>query len=624
MGNTCYFHKIRQLSIKLLQMKTRSTRLISTSAPLLPIAIIGAITSTGGGCGNSSIPKPINPSEFMTALDHKADSEVSAKFLKPVTSKTSPYLYFSDLAVGARSGNSDTSLGQAPSKNGAIVTIYGRNLSGNVTISVGGAVVKYIYHKGPAKPPYSPANLYMSHRMDMIIFQIPRRSTVGNTFIQVKKNHEVSNGLSFKVKDSGNFYFIKTTGSNNGDGSFNDPYLDVNQVIGLVGPGDIIYLGDGMTITEKSGKYRSIVNLNKHGSEDAPIGMVAYPGATVNIGRRDVGRAIFNWVSGNSDNRANAWVIAKIRFISRACAVKVSDHVRIIGNYFTGPHATGATGMVCQPDAANHVRVYGNEFYNVGATNSRKLYHVVYLKSSRSSSGPRLPTETDKIVGYNYFHDNLANRAINFYSEKAATAFSENNKIHDNYIINQGGDGIFLGNYMTGENWIFNNVVINPGGHLNNWGYTGHSGISLRNAGHDEVTTTVHVYNNTIYGGGWSVRPNNYGSIYFSRSTIKRVNVDMKNNIFYSTGSPYFAGSGASSVPKRAYKNLYFGIPNIPTSDTAAINADPLFVDIAKGNARLRKGSLAIDQGANVVDVQRGILGQPRISGSYDLGAYEQ
>lgn len=541
------------------------------------------------------------------------------------TSSTSPFLYFSDLKIGPRLGNSDTSLGQTAGENGAIVSVYGRNLSGNVTITMGGAVVEHVYYKGPAEPPYSPANLFLSHLMDMIIFQVPGTAPLGSTSIQVAANNETSNALSFTVKDSGNIYFVKTTGSSAGDGSFNNPYSDLRQVVGLANPGDTIYPGEGINVTDANGGFNSIINLTEHGTAESPIAMVAYPGATVNIGRIDWGRALHNWVSGAGDNRANGWVIAKINIISNSCGVKTSEYTRIIGNYFTGPQATGATGMICMQDNSSHSRIYGNEFFNVGAPNASKLYHVVYVKSTRSSSGPRLPTETDKIIGFNYFHDNRANRAINIYSEQSSTAFAEGHIVHDNYIVNQYGDGIYLGWYTTGENWVFNNVVINFGLDLPSFGGTGHSGISLRDAGHNEVATnTIHVYHNTVYGGEWNPLPSNAGSIYFSDSTVNRVNVDMKNNIFYSTGEPYFSGGGANSVPVADYNNLYFGHPNVPASDTAAINVDPMFVNIDIGNARLSTGSLAIDQGVDVPDVQRDILGEPRVSGTYDVGAYEQ
>ena len=54
------------------------------------------------------------------------------------------------------------------------------------------------------------------------------------------------------------------------------------------------------------------------------------------------------------------------------------------------------------------------------------------------------------------------------------------------------------------------------------------------------------------------------------------------------------------------------------------MNADPSFVNEAGKDFRLQSGSIAIDAGVTVSQVQDDIVGVPRPMGSaYDIGAYE-
>ena len=56
-----------------------------------------------------------------------------------------------------------------------------------------------------------------------------------------------------------------------------------------------------------------------------------------------------------------------------------------------------------------------------------------------------------------------SNRAINIYSEQEYSAYIQQHRVHDNVIVNQRGDGIMLGYYVTGDNWLYNNLIVNAG-----------------------------------------------------------------------------------------------------------------------------------------------------------------
>ena len=72
------------------------------------------------------------------------------------------------------------------------------------------------------------------------------------------------------------------------------------------------------------------------------------------------------------------------------------------------------------------------------------------------------PLESNREIAWNYLHNN-AIRGINIYSEQASTAFMTGHKVHDNFILDQVGDGLLIGYYVTGENWVYNNVIARAG-----------------------------------------------------------------------------------------------------------------------------------------------------------------
>ena len=171
---------------------------------------------------------------------------------------------------------------------------------------------------------------------------------------------------------------------------------------------------------------------------------------------------------------------------------------------------------------------------NIGNSDN-SLGQTPGLKGYRTDDRPRAATESNREIGWNYVHDCNTNRAINIYSEQINSAFIEGHSVHDNVILNQRGDGIMLGYYVVGDNWIYNNLIIQAG--LGpEWpdGESYHTGIRI-NTGHEEVSqTTVYCHNNRLYGCGWSgaVLPGENGHILFSpESQTLHSTVYFSNNI---------------------------------------------------------------------------------------------
>jgi len=529
-----------------------------------------------------------------------------------------PVLYFSDITSGPKTGNTDVSLGQTSGENGAIVTIWGRNLSGG-TVYCNSAASVYYYYRGNA---VQPADLYSFLRMEMISFQIDHLAQDGSGTIYVIVNGRQSNTLPFNVR-SGNIYFVKTNGNDAGNGAWNSPWKTIIKAKDAIGHGDIAYICNGVNQISET-EFGACVNLGTDGLAGNPKALIVYPGAVSRVGNPNIGRAFHVFNQDSNRNSVN-WVISKFTLTTAEVGVSGQSGFRVIGNFVTAPNGDGLDGAI--GGIGSNVYILGNELDSVGSPNCDKLYHAIYITGIRRDDPPRAPTETNREVAWNYIHECRSNRAINVYSEQQYSAFIEGHRIHDNVIIDQQGDGILLGYYVTGVNSIYNNLIIRAG--LGPEWVTGssyHTGIRI-SAGHELVTgTIVYCYNNTLYGCGWNgAQTGESGHFLISPETLLHLSLmSCSNNIVRSTGEPYIAGE-SGAPPTGDYKNCWFGAGAAPVWDNTAINSDPLFVNLNANNFQLQSGSPCINSGRNLsAIVARDILGVSRPQGTaFDIGAFE-
>lgn len=534
-----------------------------------------------------------------------------------------PVLYFSDITSGPRSGNGDTSGGQVSGQNGAIVTVWGVNLGsdqGTSKIYCNGAEAVHYYTWGNAT---GPSNLSKFHQMQVVSFAVSGQSTEGNGTIYAIVNGVKSNALKFTVRD-GNIYFVSTKGNDSsGTGSWSKPWRTIPGGVRNLVAGDILYVGNGVNQTTET-DYSACVNLGRDGTKTEPIAVIVYPGATSRVGSNTLERAFFNY-SWDDNAYTTYWVVSRFTITTRSIGVATGRGCRVIGNYITAPQGDGMDGAI--NIEGSDVFALGNELYKVGRSSCSKLYHGIYGKGVRLDDPPRAPTETNREIAWNYIHDCQCNRAINIYNEQPYAAFLEKHRVHDNVIVNQHGDGIMLGYYVTGKNWIYNNLIVKAGMGPE-WpdDASYHTGIRI-NAGHeDRRTAQIYCYQNTLYGCGWAgaADPASSGHLLVSPEAISTgTRVDFKNNIVYSTGEPYMA-SESVSLPSGAYRNAWFGDGGAPSWDTSAINSDPRFVSTAGSDFRLQTGSPCRDSGSKLAPAVRDLLGIVRPQGSgVDLGVYE-
>ncbi len=535
-----------------------------------------------------------------------------------------PVLYFSDITSGPRTGNTDVSLGQVSGQDGAIVTIWGRNLGapGTATVYCNGVPAAFYYARENAT---RPANLYTYHRMEMISFQISGTAQDGPGSIAVVVSGNHSNALPFTVRP-GNIFFVKTTGTDaTGNGLWTNPWRTIVAAKDAIAPGDIVYVCDRVQQATET-EYGACVNLGTNGEPGKPKALVVYPGATSMVGNDSLYYA-FRSFYADTGGTSRHWVLAKFTIRTAGLGVEAVTGNRVVGNFMTAPNGDGNDASITIE--GDSVVVAGNELDNVGRADCDKLYHGIYGKGFRTDFAPRAPTESEREIAWNYIHGCQSDRAIDVYSEQPFSAFIQRHRIHDNVIINQHGDGILLGYYVVGENWIYNNLIVRAG--LGpEWAggeASSHSGIRI-DCGHEAwAATTIYCYNNTLVGCGWSgaIWQEESGHVYMSPQAISRgTTLDFRNNIILSTGEPYVAAA-SGTIASGSLTNCWYGVGGAPSWDVTAMSASPMFVDTNANDFRLANGSPCINAGQDLSSVvKRDLLGTPRPQGSsFDLGAYE-
>jgi hypothetical protein len=566
---------------------------------LIAVVVLGSC----GGSGKEAAPAPAAP----PAVDP----------VPPLAGD--PVLAFSDLAYGPSSGNSDTSLGQTAGLDGAIVSLWGLNLGasqGASSISVGGVPASRIYYWGNALPPYSPATLYNDYqRMQVVIFQISHLTAAGPVQISATVGGRTSNPLPFNV-GPGRILFVDVSGNDANPGTFQAPYRTTGAGMDALLSGDITYVRDGVN------QAGGVVLPMSTKSPTAPIAIAAYPGATCQVG--DSAHEAFNV---NYSGSGNSFTISKFNIVGNQQPVSMTTNDRLVGCTIQTPVGASPAGAV--GGHGDNLAVLGNEFTNCGTSDPASfddLYHVLYIGGLRGIDPSVAFLETEREIAWNYFHDNFAARAINIYNGMPTSNPIALHRVHDNIILNQVWDGILLGNGVVGENWVYNNLIMDVGNGLGAGG--GRSGINVRVGNPPSVVSgqpiVVHIANNTFFNCG-AVGENASGAFILAGEA--GWTPDIHNNlIFQATGFPYYTvyDQAPTGVATQWSHNLWFGAGPAPAGDTSAVSADPKVVSSSGSlDLHLLPGSPAIGAGTNLGFGSRTFDGLPRsVAGAWNIGAY--
>jgi len=593
------------------------------------ISIDNGVGTVNGASGSVGVSPTTTTTYTLTATNANGSTKSSVQLIVgPPPTAGGPVLLFSDLVTVPNTGNSDTTYGAA-NQNGAYVTVWGMNLGssqGSSQITLGG-MPALVVSWGNAT---APANLYAKLGMQMIVFQVPNTVSVGSVNLQVTVNGVASNTLALTVTNSGPIYFVAVSGSDSNPGTFASPWATVQQAASVMQtPGSITYVENGVTWSNPACLTQGALNQNTGQlvTPGAPLAFVAYPGATATTSTMG-----FDTTCSEAYDPVGNWVFSKFTMnVTGTAAVTffIAGESRFIGNYVTAPNISecpdGALLVTGPTVGGNNIYELGNEFgYVYGSTAANpamcKLSSVIYVSGGRFQSAPI--TSSNREVGWNYIHDLFGGRGVEVYQELDGTyaeAMTDVN-VHDNWLENVRGEAItfYSGtspNLLVGNNFIINNVLVNAG-----------VGPSSYSSGQD-ATETVGILANDGATNPSGTTTNNYffnNTFYYTSSSSSQCAMDLtnaagttlypQNNIFYlNSNQAYYCEATYTSSN---YGNVYYGNGSGPSWDTAAVNANPNFVNAGAENFQLSSGSPAIGVGVSIPSVV------PFLQANYDFASY--
>jgi len=512
-------------------------------------------------------------------------------------------VFFSDLTSGPADGGENG--------DGVFVTLYGNGFGesrGESFVTIGGA-------EAAAYP------VWTNTRVTVQLGTDARSGT-----LVVHSDAGESNEVAFTVRP-GNIFCVSTHGDDDGSGAFGDCWATLTHAVETVAPGDTVYALDGVSaVTEHLAE--AALAPETEGTADAPIALVAYPGAVATIGDPETlpyGLRVVPPVGVST----SYWVVAGLRLRGGFSAVDLGGDGaagwRVIGNDISCPDGDGPTGCFAA-SLATDLKFLGNEVHDSGIPGASKQYHAVYFT-----------TDSNHIeVGWNHIHDNNTCRAIQFHSsplclpdcgETDTTGFNQFDLIvHDNVIHGDVCDGIIFATVdpSLGPVEAFNNLIYDVGrGPDPPDGGASYAGIAVPgylNNG-PEGTGVVEIYNNTIYDCG--ARGGAAAGAVARGEYSPELLVQLRNNIVVQAdGRSYITEESDLSLVLGA-DNLWSGNGAGPAGLADNLDADPGFMNLEALDFRLLPGSPAIDAGIDtgLVWDLTGVL-RPQ-GAAVDLGAFE-
>ncbi|MEH2432804.1 MAG: right-handed parallel beta-helix repeat-containing protein [Nostoc sp.] len=406
---------------------------------------------------------------------------------------------------------------------------------------------------------------------------------------------------------AGKTYYVSGTGNDKNDGLKEGAAFRTLQKAGdLVKAGDTVYVMNG-TYTNN---YPNILSISdKHGTANAPITFTAYPGHTPVLEAHKN-----NWnavsITGSSYIVIEGLTMAGAR--DETTLKYALQEKNNLGNPATSGNGINVTYIDGdEKQHSHHITISNNNIskFPGGGIATTQADYITVENNVVSGNGWYSPFGVQGITMLNLWNsdDNVTDYKVII---RGNTSFDNNQLVPSDATGKiQEGHGVMLDRsyigteFYAGKALISNNLIYNNGG----------AGIQIFKG-----QNPVDIVNNTTYKNSQKLL---LGEIFINSAK----NVQASNNIMYANSGAsanYVANSSNISFDNNlAYNGVFKG-----TGSGNVLNKDPLFVNAANHDFRLKSGSPAIDAGSNAFNSSAKntpLDGDANGSVLIDAGAYE-
>ncbi|KKQ31192.1 MAG: hypothetical protein US47_C0001G0426 [Candidatus Moranbacteria bacterium GW2011_GWE1_37_24] len=540
-----------------------------------------------------------------------------------VSAASFPVLLFSDLTDAPVSGWEGS-----PTK-GAAISIWGRNLGterGSSYVTIGGVNLTNDSDYAEWGATTNPTTASGQQRITF------------NTEISITTADGTSETIPFYTRNTGNIYFVSTTGNDSNDGlSVASAWTTFGKARETVVAGDVVYFKSGIWTAYDHGStwanavlyFRTTSGVSNHnnGTLNNSIAFSSYPGEVAqmcNGNNADGGNATSGFYRhGDSvQDRLEYWTLSKFKVVAWHYGFKWSNidltydnNLRIIGwdatttiprTDINTPESIGGQ-IMSQNGDQDDIYILGNYMHHSGLSSEEDEDNFGYKVQSIYISG--FNGQYSNIhIGHNDFAHNSGNLQV--YAHNSSDIIDDiyiyDNWFHDGGttgMVLNGGDGLTEYSFITTA-YVYNNIF------SNNLSYA----AKLTDGSTGSHGGTFYFYNNTCY--------NNSDAEIFSPNPAALYVV---NNIFQTSALVYFSYSPGDDSGNFGSHNLFYGsVGAIPSWSTNNIIINPLFTSPSTNDFTLQSTSPAINAGTTLASVPNDFLGVSRPQGiSYDIGAFE-
>ena len=398
------------------------------------------------------------------------------------------------------------------------------------------------------------------------------------------------------------------------------PYRTIQAASDVTRPGDTVLIGDG-TYLETSGD--GVVVIARSGAPGAWITYKPAPGAHPRL------TVVKGW---NHVVVSGSWIrVEGLEIAGNARNVSVEAAEKVYERFASGPgaktygpetsfaetngimvRAVNYQAPLRERIAPRHVEIVGNSVHDVqgcgiatmgadwvtvrGNKVENTAGRAMYACSGISLLGS---VNTEDGAGYKMVvEQNLVVAARTYVKWITTKAMSDGNGI----ILDSNRSTQDHGEAYRGRFLVANNVVVGSGG----------AGVQVFSTDHADVVFNT-VYNNSLTPGL------EYGQIWVHAAT----DVKVENNVVVAGPGAKINQVFADNKDVVYDYNVYFGGRKPEMMGPHDLVGDPLFVDAAGGDLRVRVGSPAVGSGVGEFGVEEDFAGRRRVVGTgVDRGAF--